>query len=68
MSIKKRRDEDLDQEYDFPSVPTRANRSSRGGSSRLRTNSRTKAKSTKSKNKRSKVGGIHQRANKRMSW
>lgn len=67
MSSRRRNDEQSEQDYELPAAPQRQNRT-RNASTRLRTNSRNKVKGTKNKSKRGKVGGIHQRANKRMSW
>lgn len=62
----RREHELLDVETDYPVAPRRQNRSARPNAARSRANSKRKVKSTKGKNK--KVGGMHQRANKRMSW
>ena len=68
--MRKRRERDEDQfDLDSEAVvsgPVRFRREVRSGTPRNRVNSRRKASS--SRRKVSKPGGMHQRANKRMSW
>ncbi len=59
-------DGDTDYSMAYSIAPRRQNRAPRPSATRSRANTKRKVKSTKSKSK--KIGGMHQRANKRMSW
>lgn len=65
--MKKRQEEPIEIEAEVTSsYPVSMRRDVRGGVGRERKSARRKA--TSARRKASKLGGIHQRANKRSSW
>ena len=62
----RRTDDFLEPENESSLAPRRQNRMSRSSASRTRANAKRKTKASKSKT--AKIGGMHQRANKRIGW
>jgi len=63
-----RADLDVDQEVSGSTGPVRLRRGTRGATTRSQTTGRRKSASTSTRRKSNKVGGMHQRANKRTNW